>query len=221
MFNDETMPRMHPSFSRLLECARQATASAAVPIRTQTDLARDMIESPQRIQNWKTRGVSKEGALKAQALYRASATYILEGVRDGPIDSVKFSSPEGGMAQLLSYAENIVESTELPTLDRREKVETKDLPLRFKMLVDDESMSPKIKPGTWVAFERADTAIPGRRVLVRTRLGNLYFRRYREPDEAGRWKAAPDHPDYQTYDSEEHGLTIVARVLHIELRDED
>jgi len=70
---------MHPSYIRLMEAAKEATANTKQPISRPSDLARHMTESPQRIHNWQVRGVSKEGALKAETLYGVSANYVLEG----------------------------------------------------------------------------------------------------------------------------------------------
>lgn len=82
-FNAGTIAAMHPSYIRLMESAKKATAGTSQPINRPADLARHMNESAQRIHNWQTRGVSKEGALKAETLYGVSANHILEGV-DSP-----------------------------------------------------------------------------------------------------------------------------------------
>lgn len=41
--------------------------------------------SPQTLQNWEPRGVSKDGALKAQAVYGCDANWILGGGAVGPV----------------------------------------------------------------------------------------------------------------------------------------
>lgn len=71
---------MHPSYIRLMDAAKKATAGTSQPINRPAELARAMNESPQRIHNWQVRGVSKEGALKAETLYGVSANHILDGV---------------------------------------------------------------------------------------------------------------------------------------------
>jgi hypothetical protein len=70
---------MHPSYVRLMEAAKKATAGTSQPISRPSQLARAMNESPQRIHNWQERGVSKEGAIKAEKLYGVSVNHILEG----------------------------------------------------------------------------------------------------------------------------------------------
>ena len=46
---------------------------------TQEELARILDESPQTITNWKKRGVSKAGAIKASAIFGMSTAWILNG----------------------------------------------------------------------------------------------------------------------------------------------
>lgn len=60
---------MHPSVQRLLEASG----------KTQEETAKEIDEFPQTITNWKKRGVSKSGALKAAAKYGVSANWILKG----------------------------------------------------------------------------------------------------------------------------------------------
>lgn len=60
---------MHPSLQRLLDLSG----------KNQEDLARALDESPQTITNWKSRGVSKSGAIKASALFNVSTNWILKG----------------------------------------------------------------------------------------------------------------------------------------------
>lgn len=79
VFSAGTIAHMDPSYTRLMAAAQKATQKAKDAIQRPADLARHMNESPQRIHNWQARGVSKEGALKAEVLYGVSATYILEG----------------------------------------------------------------------------------------------------------------------------------------------
>lgn len=45
----------------------------------QTGLANAINESPQRVNNWESRGISKEGAIAAQQLLGISATHLLYG----------------------------------------------------------------------------------------------------------------------------------------------
>jgi phage repressor protein C with HTH and peptisase S24 domain len=74
---DSTDKGIHPSLARLYELAERAFHIRRSP----TELARLLNESGQTINNWaKDRGVSKQGALKAQELYGWSASWIREGI---------------------------------------------------------------------------------------------------------------------------------------------
>lgn len=59
----------HPSVLRLLEASGM----------TQEETAKAIDEFPQTITNWKKRGVSKAGALKAAAAFGVSANWVLKG----------------------------------------------------------------------------------------------------------------------------------------------
>lgn len=59
----------HPSVTRLLDASGIS----------QEETAKAIDESPQTITNWKKRGVSKAGALKAAAKFGVSANWILNG----------------------------------------------------------------------------------------------------------------------------------------------
>lgn len=67
----------HPSFTRLLQFAREITARKPGAVATPTDLAVALQVSPQTVNNWRRRGVSKEGALAAQGEFGCSAHWIL------------------------------------------------------------------------------------------------------------------------------------------------
>lgn len=59
----------HPSVLRLLEASGMS----------QEETAKAIDEFPQTITNWKKRGVSKAGALKAAAKFGVAANWILTG----------------------------------------------------------------------------------------------------------------------------------------------
>ena len=68
---------MHDSFKRLLDAARHPAALRKAT--TAAALGRLLGESPQVMTNWKARGVSQGGALKAERLIGCSANWVLEG----------------------------------------------------------------------------------------------------------------------------------------------
>lgn len=68
----------HPSMARLMAAAQELVPSIA----GHSDLALWLKEGPQVVTNWARRGVSQDGALKAQAAHGISATWILLGTGD-------------------------------------------------------------------------------------------------------------------------------------------
>lgn len=64
---------MHPSLERLLQKSGL----------NQEDLAKRLDESSQTVSNWKRRGVSKSGAIKASAEFGVSVNWILKGDESG------------------------------------------------------------------------------------------------------------------------------------------
>lgn len=65
---------MHETAARLYEAAK-----TIVKTEGQSAVARLLNESPQTLKNWETRGVSKPGAIKAQAAIGCDANWILSG----------------------------------------------------------------------------------------------------------------------------------------------
>lgn len=74
---------MHPSLQRLLKISGL----------NQEELAKKIDESPQTVSNWKRRGVSKSGAIKASAEFGVSVNWILQGDEQG--QSVEVTKVQG------------------------------------------------------------------------------------------------------------------------------
>ena len=63
---------MHPSTKRLFDYAREATKGKARAVETFGDLSALMGVTSATMTNWKQRGVSKDGAIKAEAVFGCS-----------------------------------------------------------------------------------------------------------------------------------------------------
>lgn len=79
MFNSQlskvpTITAMHPTMERLYEVALKHKN-----IEGQSAVARAMDESPQTLNNWESRGMSKKGMLKAQVIFECSASWLETG----------------------------------------------------------------------------------------------------------------------------------------------
>ncbi len=69
----------HPSMQRLLDAARVATAADRHPVETWAHLRERMGQSSGAFANWKTRGISKEGAIAAEQLFGCTVQYVMTG----------------------------------------------------------------------------------------------------------------------------------------------
>lgn len=96
---------MHESVLRLLQCAKEATKTAREPVADFADLARKLGVSSAVMTNWKARGVSKEGAIKAEQVFGCSAQWVLTGERPaGGAEDEEESAPLAGQALVLEDA---------------------------------------------------------------------------------------------------------------------
>ena len=65
---------MHNQMERLYQAAKELAK-----VEGQTEVATALGQSPQTVNNWESRGISKLGALKAQTVWGVSATWLLSG----------------------------------------------------------------------------------------------------------------------------------------------
>jgi len=87
--------------------------------------------------------------------------------------------------------------------------ELNDLPELFNVRLMDDAMSPILPVGMVVTIRRGAEPLPGGCVLVKTRDGSLYLRKYQKRGEK-RFLAVPLNQDaYAPLDSEEDGLEII------------
>lgn len=69
----------HPSMTRLLRFAIEATADKRRKVSDWASLGDALDVSPQVMTNWKRRGISVEGALAAEAAFGCSGAWVLSG----------------------------------------------------------------------------------------------------------------------------------------------
>lgn len=77
---------MHASVTRLFDYATRATHGQDGPVLTMPDLQVRLEISSATLTNWKSRGVSKEGAIKAEREFGCSVNWVLTG--EGAEDAV-------------------------------------------------------------------------------------------------------------------------------------
>lgn len=152
----------------------------------------------------------------AKLMGYATVEDLLE-LREPPTGRGKLAQPMSLNTRTVSLAEP--QRLEWETSMTIEEISA--LPRLFRLPMPDDAMKPKASMGRWVAFEVATIAEAGKRVLVRTGDGQIYFRKFKLLEAGGRWAAMPDNDSYPPLFSDVDGLTIVARMLYVETPDED
>ena len=88
----------HPSMARLYKALENRVG--------QSDLARSLGVSPQTVNNWEARGISKDGALDAQRKLGVSAVWLLHD--EGPMTIGKSSQSQRPDAEKIAGANRIL-----------------------------------------------------------------------------------------------------------------
>jgi len=201
-----------PSLDRLLSCARAATARRPVSQRVQdlSDLARELGWSSQRIHNMKTRGVSKDGALEAEAVLGCPASYVLEG---GTIPlfagALRLVANEKTAVYEVAHAVNHLPLEAVPLLTR-EQLLTEHTPELFAFAAPDDAMAPEAPAGTEIVWTTRRRIAPGRLVLLRDEHQQLHVRRCQQGEGPGAWVGAVTNSAYRSMRSDEPGLRVLA-----------
>lgn len=161
-------------------------------------LARQLGETDQTVNNWKRRGVpARQHAAIAHAL--GWSIDRLLGLTDTVI-------PDIGNT-LMAHPVVLDALTVVPTISWEDLMGP--LPTVFKLSAPDSSMAPRVPQGTLVEFTREIEPRPGDGVLVQDGLGHHYIRLYRLK-RPGHWEAHAVNDAYQSMDSKEDALKVVA-----------
>lgn len=188
---------MHESVKRLMEYAREATAGEPRPVASFGDLGFRMGKSSAVLTNWKARGVSKQGAIEAEAMFGCSVTWILTG--EGPRDSSQRvsapKSPTVASAPIETHRlrnvrtiwvvgntqgglpERIWDDADHPVgvTDSYTEAASTD-PHAFAVRVVGDSMSPRYQPGEYALVEPGVVPDLEDDVLVRLRTGETMLK---------------------------------------------
>lgn len=73
LFKYSKIENMHSSMVKLYQIAKDTQRVVG-----QSAVARALVESPQTVKNWEKRGISKGGAMKAQAVFGCNANDLLQ-----------------------------------------------------------------------------------------------------------------------------------------------
>lgn len=198
VFSPQTMPGMaqkhiHPSIARLYEVANSADAKSPAQV------ARRLNVSPQVLNNWEARGISKDGSLLAQQVFGCNANWLVTGdgmpystVREDPAtygDRAEWEEILGMNVKAAlgdgSVAEEYAETHRLKF--RAESLRRKRLsPDRLAVIYGKgDSMLPTIKDGDALLVDTSDRTPKDGKIYVITYGGDLLAKRL--IDLGGRW----------------------------------
>ncbi|WP_291928628.1 LexA family transcriptional regulator [Limnohabitans sp.] len=211
---------MNQQMKRLYEAASEARG-----IRGQSDLARALNTSPQTINNWETRGISKQGLLSIQNVLGISASWVQSGHgQKFVLDKSNVSHAQMGSKQipLISYVHAGLWTGAVDAFqpnDAHEWLMT-DLELSdsaFALEIKGESMLPEFRPGDRVIIDPQINPQPGDFVVAKNGEEEATFKKFRPRgmDASGNviFELVPLNEDYPTMRSDAINIRIVGTMV--------
>jgi hypothetical protein len=201
--------RMHESVIRLLNCARRVTEHlpAAQRVHDFASLRRRMDVSAATLTNWKSRGVSLEGLLSAEALFGCPAAWVRDG--NGEHWTYPQTPDEGGSIMPVAREMSYRQQTVTPPHVAWDALMKTPLEAEFQTTAADDSMAPEVPRGARIIFVTGLQPNAGDFVLVADNQGVHYLREYRQL-RPGHWQAHALNAAYLPLDSERDGLRVLA-----------
>lgn len=232
---------MHESMTRLFEYAKNAPAEDRGVVRTLADLGRRLNVSAQTLNNWKMRGVSKEGAIAAEMEFGCSVMWVIYG--EGPQDSPALlhqTNPRGESSNVTEIAprrsvpliswvragdfEDVQDHLLPGEADEWVDVyDTKPGQSAFALRVDGDSMtSPypgelSFPEGTIIVVDPLRGAAAGDFVVAKdVHTQRATFKKL--TTDGGRWYLKPLNPSYPTIEIDDPAMRIIGRVIEYQTR---
>lgn len=211
---------MNQEMKRLYEAASEARG-----IRGQSDLARVLNTSPQTINNWETRGISKQGLLSIQNTLGISASWVQSGHgQKFVLDKSNVSTAQIGSKQipLLSYVSAGAWTGAVDAFQPNDAHDwlVTDLELSegaFALEIKGDSMQPEFKPGDRVIIDPDISPQPGDFVVAKNGEEEATFKKYRprSMDASGKlvFELVPLNDDYPTMRSDISPINIVGTMV--------
>lgn len=207
---------MHASITQLLDWAKRASASWPPGRRVETlaKLRTAMDVSPQVFTNWKQRGISVEGALRAEQLFGIPTSALLSTtVLAGEptprwIESQHQDAGNIGSLPHLARPVRLLGEESLPLMSWEALMHSEKLPARFRVEIGDHALSPDLHPGDQLYIDRELDPQPGDLALLRDAAGN-HIVRFLQQSLPGQWTATAPNAAFAPLDVRTNGLTIV------------
>lgn len=215
----------HESLKRLLSVAKEISG-----IEGPAALASALSESEQTVTNWASRGVSKAGAMKAQAKFGCSSNWVLHGslprlvgALNGTLsNNVTLASMGANRVPLISYVQAGAWTEAVDNFnpgDAEDWLMT-DLKLSktaFALEIKGDSMLPEFKPGDRVIIDPEVEPMPGDFVAAKNGKEEATFKKYRPRGADGNGKAVfelvPLNEDFESLRSDVEPIRIVGTMV--------
>lgn len=220
--------KLHPSMEKVYEAARARGDGSMSAI------ARDLHQTIQTVQNWETRGISKEGALLAQSVYGLDANWLLGKTATPKVGHIPEARAEDwtdirgyAMAVGLGQGREAIEYEETHNLKFRADSLARKRLRADKLAVlygKGDSMLPRIREGDAILFDTSDTRPSDGGLFVIALEGSgsieynvkrceivddMVFFRADNPTGDHNWRSA------RAMGNKKHPITIVGRVRWI------
>lgn len=210
--------------TRLYEATRQLRQ-----LSSQTDVANAMNQSPQTLNNWESRGMSKKGMVLAQEVFGVSASWLDTGRGPMLYEAAPSDSMEREFAMLrrldvkASAGDGILvfmETDKGRLAFRRDFLRHIGVREADAVLIyaDGQSMEPKIPDGAVLLVDTSHTDMRNNEIHVIRVEGEILVKRLRKEIGGGVWIVSdnPDksrYPDILVTPDKEGYLDIIGRVL--------
>ena len=217
-------PTKHPSLERLLSFARETSS-----VSGHADLAGSLLESEQTVTNWAKRGVSKAGAMKAQAKFGCSANWLLTGAlpklahtSDSIASNIAPAAIGRNRIPLIDYVQAGMWTAVADTFQPGDADEwlLTDLELSssaFALQIKGDSMAPEFNEGDRVIIDPDVSPQAGDYVVAKNGGEEATFKKYRVrgQDEAGNtvFELIPLNQDYAPMRSDQQPIQIVGTMV--------
>lgn len=211
---------MNLQMKRLYEAASEARG-----IRGQSDLARVLNTSPQTINNWESRGISKQGLLSIQNTLGISASWVQSGNGSKFVqDKSNVSAAQLGTKQipLISYVSAGAWTGAVDAFQPNDAHDwlVTDLDLSegaFALEIKGDSMQPEFKPGDRVIIDPEIAPQPGDFVVAKNGDDEALFKKYRprSMDASGNvvFELVPLNDDYPTMRSDAVPIRVIGTMV--------
>lgn len=237
LFNNQKIIDMHETMKRLYLAAKDIHA-----IDGQSAVARKMNLSPQRLNNWEARGMSKNGMLIAEQTVGCSALWLETGVGNmrastslSPLSNTQEASNKAefdvnikhaafGMRPIpvISYIQagrlSEISDPYAPGDGFATEICDDDLgPASFALEIEGESMLPDFRPGDRIVIDPNVVPNPGDFVVAKNGKQEATFKKYRPRGANDRgqqvFELVPLNEDYPTLRSDIETLHIIGTMV--------